>query len=94
MAIAFALNFPSNITKLAVLAGFIPDQIAIDQPVGANYDVYIGHGEKDTIVPIEKARETKRYFESNGNKIVFCTSPVEHRLGRECAVGMRAFLEN
>lgn len=94
MAVSIAVEFPSFIKKLAVLAGFLPDQIYKKLPAGNELSVFIGHGEKDKIVPLVKAVETKNYFESMVAQVIYCTAPVEHRLGRECAMGLKDFLKS
>ncbi len=93
MAVSVTVEFPMMVKKLAVLAGFMPDGVSEKQSLPKHLEIFIGHGQLDTIVPVSKAEETKQYFEAYGNKVIYCIAPVEHRLGRECALGMKDFLK-
>jgi phospholipase/carboxylesterase len=93
MAIAFATEFPALVSKLAVLAGFLPDQLDEISKNDADYSVYIGHGSEDDVLPLENAERARSYFESRGVKVTYCVSPVGHRLGTECATGLNDFLK-
>ena len=92
MAVSILLEFPLLVKKMAVLAGFMPDGAGEKILYHKHCEIFIGHGEFDNIVPIAKAEETEQFFESNEITVVYCNSQVEHRLGRECAFGLKDFL--
>jgi len=92
MAVAYAVTFPTEISKLAVLAGFMPDQIGDFSKNTASYSVFIGHGSEDDVVPVANAEKTKTFFEMGGLHVTYCIAPAGHRLGSDCAVGLKTFL--
>lgn len=92
---AFAWLFPQKIASLAGLAGFLPRALG-PEPLGTEFKgttVYISHGEKDQIVPVQRAREAASFFERAGAVVTLCESPVGHKLGVECFKGLEVFLE-
>lgn len=94
MGMAFSCEFPEKISKLALLAGFLPDNLAGIAGKQANFSVYIGHGENDEVVPVENAQTVKSFWEAQGRAVTYCLSPTGHRLGVECASGLERFLTN
>lgn len=92
MAMTFSCEFPGEISKLALLAGFLPDNLVGIAEKYANFSVYIGHGEDDEVVPVENAQTVKTFWETQRVTVTYCLSPTGHRLGVECASGLGRFL--
>jgi phospholipase/carboxylesterase len=96
LAYAFALQFPKRVAAVAGLAGFLPTdaELTSDPEALARIKVYIAHGTKDHIVPIELARETAQKLEAVGAEVTFCESNVRHKLGADCFEGLAAFFQD
>jgi phospholipase/carboxylesterase len=92
MAVAYALQFPTDIKKLGILSGFLPDQTNENLLGEEKFRVFIGHGEFDEIVPVEKAEDIKKFFSSKDYDVTYCVTPVGHRLGSDCARGLKKFI--
>jgi len=95
LAYAFTLIHPEKVQAVAGLAGFLPkgaesyrDKAALD-----SLPVYVSHGTKDRLVPIEKARQAVQFFHAVGAEVTFCESDVGHKLSADCFKGLEAFFE-
>lgn len=71
---------PQKFTGVGLLASF-----TIKHPEGfigvSKPDVFIGHGTKDEVVPIEKANYGAEYLRQNGVNVTVSTDEVGHKLG-------------
>jgi phospholipase/carboxylesterase len=78
----------AHLHGVALLASFaIPVENASLQ---AAPEVFLAHGSEDTVVPVSKAEESQRYFESLGCEVLLVTDPVGHKVGRD---GMKALTD-
>lgn len=93
-ALVYAAGNSQQVTRIALLAGFIPDfsEGFITSPDFQRIDVFIAHGEKDETVPLSSALEAKDLLSGNGNNVQLCLSDVGHRLGRECFEAFSTFM--
>jgi len=93
LAYAFTLQFPTQVTAVAGLAGFLP--VGVENSVTPDslkaLKVYISHGTTDQIVPINLAHETVRFFETAGAEVTFCEANVGHKLDRNCMRNLEVF---
>ena len=94
MAYALAALYPRQIQRVIALAGFLP---AEDNAPGRytalqGKKVYVAHGSKDLIVPVQKALEAVRTLEAAGADIAYCESDVGHKLSAPCLRGLKEFL--
>jgi phospholipase/carboxylesterase len=91
-ALSFALAQIGDLTPrgLISLAGFIPHG-SLDRLRGI--PVFWGHGNRDQLVPIGRARQDLDRLESAGGDITFCEADVGHRLGIECTRGLKRWIE-
>ena len=96
LAYAFTLTHPQKVKAVAGLAGFLPAEAEVhaDPTTLAGLSVYVSHGTKDKMVPIEKAREAARFFDNLGAEVTFCESDVGHKLSADCFKGLEAFFED
>lgn len=94
MALAFALTFPERVERVACLSGFIPQSSlpGADETSLADLRVFISHGTRDKIIPIEHARNAAQWLERAGAAVTTCESDVGHRLGAPCYRGLKEFL--
>jgi phospholipase/carboxylesterase len=95
MAYTYTINVPEKVKAVAGLAGFLPDGVYHTNDDNF-YDfsttkVYISHGTKDAIVPIDKAYEAARFFQDQGAEVTFCESDVGHKLNADCFKGLEVF---
>ncbi|MDF1500717.1 MAG: dienelactone hydrolase family protein [Anaerolineales bacterium] len=91
-ALCFALaeSLETQPKAVVVLAGYYPegtpDKIA-------EIPVYWGHGTRDELVPVERARRDVEKLESEAAKVHFCETDVGHKLGIECTRGLKRWLK-
>lgn len=92
---AFGLLHPERVTALAGLAGFLPEGSSIitsGKPLEGK-PVYVSHGTKDKIVPVEKGRQAVRLLDHLGADVTFCESEAGHKLSADCFRGMEVFFQ-
>ncbi len=96
LAYAFTLTYPKKVQAVAGLAGFLPKGVEAyaGNPAYGGLPVYVSHGTKDKMVPIEKAREAAQFFHDAGAEVTFCESDVGHKLSKDCFKGLEAFFED
>ena len=96
LAYAFTLMHPKKVQAVAGLAGFLPRELEITahSPAYESLPVYISHGTKDRLVPIEEARQTVQFFQEVGAEVTFCESDVGHKLSADCFKGLEVFFED
>lgn len=96
-AIAFAYTNanPAKVSKLSMLSGFLPDASEgfINSRLEENTKVFIGHGENDDIVPLERAQTAYQILSSKGISTQLCLSDVGHKLGSACFDAFESFME-
>jgi phospholipase/carboxylesterase len=93
LAYTLACLHPRRISRLAGLSGFIPDDMEpilqgsplIDMPV------FVAHGSKDELVPVDKARSAVETLEKGGARVTYCEDAVGHKLSANCFRGLEAF---
>lgn len=80
---------PALYSAVALLAGFVIETTSPQSPY--NYpEVFMAHGTKDDIVPIERAYRGRDFLRSHGARVEFHEDPVGHKIG---APSMRALTE-
>ena len=95
MSYALAAYYPGRIDRVLALAGFLPSR----KDVGPDYQtlhgkkIYIAHGTKDNIVPVQKAEEAVQVLQSAGADVTFCESDAGHKLSVSCLRGVESFLK-
>lgn len=95
LALTYALLFPKKLNKIACLSGFLPDNSESIQPsiLAAEKQFFIAHGTKDKIVPIEFARQSVKFLQKIGAKVIFCEDDIGHKLSANCFEGINQFFE-
>ncbi len=97
LAYTFTLLYPERVTSLAALAGFMPDGadafIAGKPQVLKGKPVFVAHGTKDEMVPIERARQAVTRLDLAGAQVSYCESQVGHKLSTDCFAGLGEFFK-
>lgn len=71
------------------LAGFVP----FGELRGlSELPVYWGHGLRDELVPVDRAREDVKRLLDHGVEVQYCETDVGHKLGIECTRGLKEWL--
>jgi phospholipase/carboxylesterase len=92
VSVAYILGNPGRVSKLAMLAGFLPTEDQEDYSSKViDLPVFIAHGTKDEDVSIERSRAAKRIFENAGARVRYCESDTAHKLGANCAKELQDF---
>jgi predicted esterase len=76
-------------TALISLAGYLPEG---DIRLLRGSRVFWGHGLRDDLVPITRAREDVAKLRSVGADVQYCETDIGHKLGVECARGLNLWL--
>jgi phospholipase/carboxylesterase len=94
MTCMFGLLYPQRVGKMGILSGFAPkDAEPIFVPGHfTGKKVFVAHGTKDEMVPIEQARRTIALFEQAGAQVIYCESEVAHKLSAECLKALERYL--
>ena len=79
------LLYPARARKLAILAGFAPDgtEQIIKPGHFSGKRVFVAHGTKDEMVPVERARRTVALLEEAGAQVRYCESEIGHKLSAQ-----------
>ena len=96
MSNVLAFLHPQRVRKMGILAGFVPsglDVYAKDHPLEGK-SVFVTHGTRDEMVPIDRARASVAVLEQAGAKIVYCEDDVGHKVSLHCVRALRSYLED
>lgn len=95
-AFVYSILFATQVTKLGMLAGFLPSNSEgfIPDVRQTNLEIFLGHGSMDKIVPVSRAEEANHALVKLGYSPHLCISDVGHRLGSECFKAFSNFLNN
>lgn len=91
----FALLYPEKVTAVAGLSGFLPNgilPIIREHPLN-NMPVFVTHGTRDQLVPVERARNGVELLEEAGGDIAYCEDDVGHKLSAECFQGLEHYFK-
>lgn len=87
-----ATQYPQYFNKVCLLSGFLPKNTPQDVNQLSHLNVFISHGVNDQMIPFQQAEITKDFFSLKGAKVTFCEEDQNHKIGAECSVGLRKFL--
>jgi phospholipase/carboxylesterase len=93
MTYTLALLYPQRIRQLAAISGFIPEggQFLPVMPRLNGKQVFISHGRKDDVVPVEQSRKAVLQFEQAGALVTYCESDTGHKISKECLKALEMF---
>lgn len=93
LSFAFALQVPERVASITALSGFFPrqaDEYLREAPLNG-IPVFLAHGTKDEIVPVEKARQAITLLKSAGADVLYCEDDVGHKLSTTCFNSLENF---
>lgn len=96
MSSVLAFLYPQRIRKVGILSGFVPsgaDQYIERRPLQGK-KIFVAHGTKDEMVPVERARASMEILERAGAEITYCEDEVGHKVSLNCVRALRSYLEN
>lgn len=86
LAYTMLLKYPERINKVAGLSGFLPtgleDEIEAQKLSGKQ--VFVSHGLRDEMVPVDKARRVVKNLKAAGAEVIYCEEDVGHKLSAGC----------
>lgn len=96
MAYVLAALHPERVSSVVALAGFLPPGIEVRLSAGAlrGKPVYVAHGSRDDLVPVQRAREAVRLLDGAGALVQYCESDGGHKVSKECFKGMEIFIKS
>lgn len=89
--VSYAVRHSGQVSRLAMLAGFLPEQSEAALPALAGLPVFIAHGTKDETVPLERAHAARRQLAAAGAQVRYCESDMGHKLGANCVAELAEF---
>lgn len=96
LSYTLAITHPERVALIAGLSGFIP-QGAENYLIPASLHdvpVFIAHGSKDDIVPVEWARSAVQTLKSIGAQTIYCEEEVGHKLSLPCLRALEKFFKS
>ncbi len=96
MSNVLAFLYPERVRKIGILAGFVPgglDEYASTRPLEGK-SVFVTHGTKDEMVPIDRARDSMEILEKAGAKLIYCEDEVGHKVSLNCLRALRSYMED
>ena len=92
LAYAYTLEHPERVASLAALSGFMPEGVVMRSDGRySGLPVFITHGTRDSLVPVERARQAVAAFEQVGAQVTYCEHDVGHKLNANCFRGLEHF---
>jgi phospholipase/carboxylesterase len=93
LAFCYAILYPEQVQRVAGLSGFVPEGVSSQ---GADYTlqglpVFMAHGSRDELVPVERARRAVDFFHKAGAHISYCEDDVGHKLSLSCFHSLEEF---
>jgi phospholipase/carboxylesterase len=94
MLFTLALLHPERVRALAGLSGFMPEgaEALVTRRPLVGKPVFLAHGTKDELVPVERARRAVDLLEQAGAAVTYCEEEVGHKLSLPCFRGMEKFI--
>ncbi len=92
---SFALKQPDRLRALAGLSGFVPEgasSLAVGHPL-KDMAVFIAHGTKDQLVPVERARQGVEVLQQAGAQVSYCEHEAGHKLNADCFRSLQIFFQ-
>ena len=96
LGLSFSILNPTLFRSAAGLSGFVPNDVkeVIEHKPLNGVKIFLAHGTKDKLVPVERARETVEILRMAGGKVTYCEDDVEHKLSAACFRGLENFYQN
>ena len=95
LCFVFTLALPHRVKSLAGLSGFLPtgagSLISHEHLTGKR--IFLAHGTRDEVVPVERSRESATVFERAAAVVSYCEDDIGHKLSAGCFKGLGTFFE-
>jgi phospholipase/carboxylesterase len=88
--------YPARVRKMGVLAGFVPsgfDALIGQKPLSGK-TVFVAHGTKDDMVPLDRARSSIELLKMAGAQVIYCEDHVGHKLSASCLHALEKYLKD
>lgn len=82
---------PNCFDGVGLLSGFVVTG-KFDSIGKPKAKIFLAHGEKDSVIPVEKARAGKEHLELNGFDVEYVEDPVDHKIGSKGMRGLKSWL--
>ena len=85
-----------ELAGLASLAGFIPDLPELAEPANhlTGLPLFIAHGSRDEIVPLERARQTRDRYQRLGAEVTYSEHSTGHKIHTEAMRALKKWLRD
>lgn len=86
--------YPDRVRKMGVLAGFVPEgleELILQKPLTGK-NIFVAHGTRDQMIPIDRARASMALLEQAGAQITYCEDNVGHKLSANCLRALERYL--
>ncbi len=93
-SVAYAVQNPDRVQRLAMLAGFLPEDSQAALPALAGKPILVAHGTQDKTVPLARAHAARDQLTAAGAQVRYCESDTGHKLGANCAAELTEFFVN
>lgn len=96
MSSVLTFLYPERVRKIGILAGFVPsglEEYAAEKPLDGR-SIFVTHGTKDEMIPIDRARASMEILEQAGAKITYCEDEVGHKVSVNCLRALRTYFED
>lgn len=96
MSSVLAFLYPQRIHKIGILAGFVPsgvDEYIPSRPLEGK-KIFVAHGTKDEMVPVDRARSSMDILKQAGAEIIYCEDEVGHKVSLNCIKALRTYFED
>jgi phospholipase/carboxylesterase len=90
---SFALKRAKRLRAIAGLSGFVPEGAASlsDECPLKDIAVFIAHGTKDQLVPVDRARQGVLVLQQAGAVVSYCEHEAGHKLNADCFRSLQNF---
>jgi phospholipase/carboxylesterase len=95
MAYDLALESPERFRALMVLSSWLPEELATNfspSPAFAQLPTLVLHGEQDSMVPVERARESRDRLEALGVPVAHGEYPMGHEISQQAVRDLDGWL--
>ena len=83
LSYALGLTYPKKFASIAVLSGYLNENITELQPHSTSPNVFVAHGTLDEVVPYDWGMRSVKLLEENGIKTKVSFESVGHTLGQQ-----------
>ena len=96
MTFTLGVLHPGRVRKMGILAGFAPEgtESVLVPQLFAGKKIFVAHGTRDEMVPIQMAKRTIQILEGAGAQVIYCESEVGHKLSADCLRALEHYLAN